>query len=149
MWFNPGAAQKHFQMTVWDLEAVNHRRSMITVTRCFNLNANAGSTRSCSEYFSEVGVKIGVKKCCLGPEGFGVSCYLMSRNKAWMDERTNKTYFLTKHSKSRAGRAMMKRSFFTNSVTKVNSELSERLYAWETQTENESWYHWFLILLCM
>lgn len=32
----------------------------------------------------------------------------------------------TRHSKSLAGLAMMIRSFFTNSVTKITSELSER-----------------------
>lgn len=33
---------------------------------------------------------------------------------------------ITKHSRSRAGRDMMMRSFFANSVTKATSELSER-----------------------
>lgn len=137
-------------MTVWDFEAVNHRRSMMTVTRCFNLNANA--TRSCSEcFFSEVGVKIGNGQACvIGIQRGLMSCYLVIiwdfdgwKNK--LEEEKN-NIFLTRHSNSRAGRAMMKRSFFTNSVTKVNSELSERLYAWETQTERKR-DAWKLIIL--
>lgn len=46
--------------------------------------------------------------------------------------------YITKHSRSLAGREMMMRSFFANSVTKATSELSERSKAWRTETYRQS-----------
>lgn len=44
----------------------------------------------------------------------------------------------TRHSRSLAGREMMMRSFFTSSVTKATSVLSERSKAWHTETDREA-----------
>ena len=46
-------------------------------------------------------------------------------------------FLLTRHSSSLAGLEMMMRSFFTSSVTKATSELSDRSYAWGSERERE------------
>lgn len=76
MWFNPGAAQKHFQMSFSGSESqkVNDNSSILTAPN-LNANAAAGLTRSlsfcvfcshsCLKHFSEVGVKIGKHQACV------------------------------------------------------------------------------------
>ncbi len=90
MWFNPGAAQKHFQMSFSGSESqkVNDNSSTLTAPN-LNANAAAGSTRSIflcvlqrflfkivfwsrSENWKASGL------CCWCPEGFEASCYLMN-----------------------------------------------------------------------
>lgn len=58
-------------------------------------------------------------------------------NESWGCGRVNTEHDLTRHSKSLAGLEMMMRSFFTNSVTKMTSELSERSNAWHADRQAE------------
>ncbi len=55
----------------------------------------------------------------------------------WINTDTHVCY-LTRHSRSLAGREIMMRSFFTNSVTKATSELSERSKAWGRETNRQT-----------
>lgn len=71
-----------------------------------------------------------------------VNCEMFCHGRAGLDEDcehgSRMGCYLTRHSRSLAGREMMMRSFFANSVTKATSELSERSKAWQRETHRQT-----------